>query len=116
MKICITGILGFLGSHLAERFNELGHDVCGNDNMLCESAFGYLQHVGDFGRDRIHIKDCRNFESMKSVVVSSYSGIPDVLIHCAATAHEGLSNFSPSFITQNIYEASVATFSAAIAS
>ena len=40
---------------------------------------------------------------------------PEVLVHCAATAHEGLSSFSPSFITKNIYEASVATFSAAIA-
>ena len=38
----------------------------------------------------------------------------DVVIHCAATAHEGLSVFSPDFITKNIYQASVATISAAI--
>jgi len=39
----------------------------------------------------------------------------DIVIHCAATAHEGLSVFSPDFITKNIYQASVATISAAIA-
>jgi len=38
----------------------------------------------------------------------------DVVYHCAATAHEGLSVFSPSFITSNIFEASVAVFSAAV--
>ena len=38
----------------------------------------------------------------------------DIVIHCAATAYEGLSVFSPSFVTKNIYEASVSTFSAAI--
>ena len=34
MKIFITGIAGFLGSHLARRMLELGHEVGGNDNML----------------------------------------------------------------------------------
>jgi UDP-glucose 4-epimerase len=38
----------------------------------------------------------------------------DIVIHTAATAHEGLSVFSPSFITKNIFEASVSTISAAI--
>ena len=31
----------------------------------------------------------------------------DIVYHCAATAHEGLSVFSPNFITKNIYQASV---------
>ena len=34
MKIYITGIAGFLGSHLAKRLVELGHEVSGNDSML----------------------------------------------------------------------------------
>ena len=34
MKIFITGIAGFLGSHLANRMIELGHDVSGNDNLI----------------------------------------------------------------------------------
>ena len=31
MKIFITGIAGFLGSHLADRMLELGHEVSGNE-------------------------------------------------------------------------------------
>ena len=38
----------------------------------------------------------------------------DIVVHAAATAHEGLSVFSPSFITKNIFEASISTISAAI--
>ena len=34
MKIFITGIAGFLGSHLAKRLSGLGHLVGGNDNMI----------------------------------------------------------------------------------
>ena len=34
MKIFISGIAGFLGSHLAKRMVDLGHYVSGNDNLL----------------------------------------------------------------------------------
>ena len=34
MKIFITGIAGFLGSHLAKNLIDLGHEVSGNDNMI----------------------------------------------------------------------------------
>ena len=34
MKIYITGIAGFLGSHLAKRLKTLGHEVSGNDNLI----------------------------------------------------------------------------------
>ena len=34
MKIYITGIAGFLGSHLAKKLRNLGHEVSGNDNLL----------------------------------------------------------------------------------
>jgi UDP-glucose 4-epimerase len=104
MKIWITGIAGFLGSHLAETLIAEGNDVYGNDNLICgekANAKGLFvtENCADFKRIR---NSLRRFK-------------PDALIHCAATAHEGLSSFSPSFITRNIYEASVATFSAAIA-
>ena len=34
MKIFITGVAGFLGSHLAERMLSIGHEVLGNDNLI----------------------------------------------------------------------------------
>ena len=33
-KILITGIAGFLGSHLSEKLISLGHTVVGIDNMV----------------------------------------------------------------------------------
>lgn len=102
MKIWITGIAGFLGSHLAEELIKLGHDVKGNDSEICSSV--PITKIQSF--------DCNNINFMRNYIADHET---EVLIHCAATAHEGLSSFSPSFITKNIYEASVSTFSAAIA-
>lgn len=103
-KVWVTGVCGFLGSHLAEKLIADGHEVCGNDNLIC----GNVDNA-----DCLWFKtECQEYAAMESVLESFK---PDVLVHCAATAAEGFSVFSPSFITRNIYEASVATFSAAIA-
>jgi UDP-glucose 4-epimerase len=103
MKIFITGIAGFLGSHLADRFIELGHTVIGNDTLIG----GYIDNVPK--QAQLFVVDCCDVKEMSKIMEGS-----DIVIHCAATAHEGLSVFSPSFITKNIFEASVATISAAI--
>ena len=34
MRIFITGIAGFLGSHLAKNLIKLGHKISGNDNLI----------------------------------------------------------------------------------
>lgn len=106
MKIWITGIAGFLGSHLAESLIAEGQEVYGNDSLICGDA-------NNISRSMWTRMECSSFNLMKGAFEKFK---PDVVVHCAATAHEGLSNFSPSFITKNIYEASVSTFSAAIAS
>ena len=33
-KILVTGVAGFLGSHLAEQLSKMNHKVVGVDNML----------------------------------------------------------------------------------
>jgi UDP-glucose 4-epimerase len=104
MKIFITGIAGFLGSHLADRMIDLGHDVAGNDNLLG----GYLDNVNP--KANFFQIDCCDYDSMVDIMQGS-----DIVIHAAATAHEGLSVVSPNFITRNIYQASVSVISAAIA-
>jgi UDP-glucose 4-epimerase len=103
MKIFITGIAGFLGSHLADRMIKLGHTVAGNDTLIG----GYLDNIPN--GVEFHQIDCCDVDAMTEAMQGS-----DVVYHCAATAHEGLSIFSPSFITRNIFQASVATISAAI--
>jgi UDP-glucose 4-epimerase len=41
MKIFISGVAGFLGSHIADRMLAAGHEVVGVDNLLG----GYLDNV-----------------------------------------------------------------------
>jgi UDP-glucose 4-epimerase len=103
MKIFITGVAGFLGSHLADRMLSLGHTVAGNDSLIG----GYIENIP--AGVEFHKIDCCDLTAMTKAIAGS-----DVVFHCAATAHEGLSIFSPSFITRNIFEASVSTISAAI--
>lgn len=104
MKVFITGVAGFLGSHLADRMLALGHSVAGNDTLIG----GYRDNV-DPKVDFFEV-DCCDQQEMTRIIAGS-----DIVIHTAATAHEGLSVFSPSFITRNIFEASVSTISASVA-
>ena len=103
MKIYITGIAGFLGSHLAKRLINLGHVVLGNDSMIQGDLDNLPKNIN------FHKTDCCNFEEMSK----NLEGI-DIVYHCAATAHEGLSVFSPNFITKNIYQASISVITASI--
>jgi UDP-glucose 4-epimerase len=104
MKVFITGIAGFLGSHLAERLLALGHDVVGCDSLLG----GELVNVPP--EAEFHQYDCRDFNAMEKL-----SRRCEVVYHCAATAYEGLSVFAPAMVMDNIVTGSVAVFSAAIA-
>ena len=103
MKIYITGIAGFLGSHLAKRLISLGHEISGNDSMIQGDLDNLPKNVN------FHKSDCCNFEEMSR----NLKGI-DIVYHCAATAHEGLSVFSPNFITKNIFQASISVITASI--
>ena len=102
-KILVTGAAGFLGSHLAEKLAEMKHKVIGIDNMLGGYKDNIPKNIDFFNFD------CCNLKKMKQVTKNI-----DVVYHCAATAHEGLSVFSPYEITKNNYLASVAVFSASI--
>jgi len=102
MNIFITGIAGFLGRHIAKNLIDKGHNVFGNDSLIG----GDLTNIPD--GCKFYEVNCCDFSNMSKILDKI-----DVLYHCAATAHEGLSVFSPSFITKNIFEASVTTFSAA---
>ena len=102
-KILVTGAAGFLGSHLSEQLSKLGHDVIGIDNMIG----GYDDNVPK--NIQFYKTDCCDFEKIKNLM----KGV-NIVYHCAATAHEGLSVFSPFEITKNNYLASVSIFSAAV--
>ena len=103
MKIFITGIAGFLGGHLANRMIELGHEVSGNDNLIGGEKTNLNKKINFFETD------CNDLEGMSKIIKDN-----DIVYHCAATAHEGLSVFSPNVITKNIFQASISTITASI--
>lgn len=104
MNVLVTGVAGFLGSHIAEQMLLKGHGVVGVDNMIGGDRSNVPAEVVFFEGD------CCDWNFMDRV-----SQKADVVYHCAATAYEGLSVFSPSVVSRNILDASVTVFSAAIA-
>ena len=104
MKIFISGIAGFLGSHLADAMLAEGHEVSGCDNLIG----GYRDNVP---KDAEFFEyDCNDFEKMKELL----KGV-DIVYHTACTAYEGLSVFSPKLVAENTYLNTVSMASAAIA-
>ncbi len=102
-KIFITGVAGFLGSHLADRFIEKEYKVAGCDNFIG----GYKDNVNE--KVEFYECDCADLEKMKEVTKGA-----DTIYHCAAIACEGLSVFSPHLIIRNTIDASASVISAAI--
>lgn len=99
----ITGVAGFLGSHLAEALVKKGHRVIGCDNLIG----GYLDNVPP--GVEFHQIDCIDRAAMARIT----KGV-DIVYHCAATAYEGLSVFSPHLVTQNIFGITLSVLSAAV--
>ena len=102
MNVFITGIAGFLGSHIADKLIEQNHNVSGCDNLIG----GYLENVpsaADFYQvDAIYLNQMKKMTK----------GV-DLIIHTACTAYEGLSVFSPYLVGQNTYQISMSVFTAA---
>jgi UDP-glucose 4-epimerase len=104
MKVFITGIAGFLGSHLAKLCIDKNYEVIG-----CDTLFGGdIKNIKDLNIE-FHKIDCSDLELMTSAMKGT-----DVLCHAAAFAHEGLSNVSPKLVCENNVVGSVSAFTAGI--
>ncbi len=88
MKVLVTGVAGFLGTHVAEHFKSIGWEVIGIDNLndmelkrakfdakkSREHNLNFLKTIGiDFRKQDVREVSFMNFE-----------GIIDFIIHCAA--------------------------------
>ena len=102
-KILVTGVAGFLGSHLSEKLANDGHLVVGIDSMIG----GYEDNIPK--NIKFYKYDCNDYQNINSIMKDV-----DVIYHCASTAHEGLSVFSPIEITKNNYLSSVSIFTSAV--
>jgi UDP-glucose 4-epimerase len=103
MRILITGIAGFMGSHLADSMLAEGHEVIGIDNLIG----GYKSNVPN--NATFINADLRNL----NVIAPHFKNI-DVVIHSACTAYEGLSVFSPSLVSENTYQITANVLSASV--
>ena len=77
MRALITGITGFVGSHLAEYLLAQGVDVVGTARW--RSQIDNIDHL----QDRVSLVECdlRDFASVKQVLASTK---PDQVLHLAA--------------------------------
>ena len=98
-RIFITGICGFLGSHLAHYFKSLGYKIYGIDNLSrkgSEVNFRLLKknEVKIFKKDLIQLNHFKLFK--KKIPFSAF-------IHCAALTSvlDGTNNNSAKFLYKN---------------
>lgn len=103
MKVFITGIAGFLGSHIADKMLSMGHEVVGVDNLLG----GYPSNVPTGANFIEH--DLNDLDGLIKFMKGA-----DIVYHTACTAYEGLSVFSPSLVVKNTVQISVNAMTSAI--
>jgi UDP-glucose 4-epimerase len=103
MKVLITGVAGFMGSHLADAFIKNGDYVIGIDNLIG----GYYENV-PVGVE-FYAKDLNDFDAVQE----HFRGV-DLVVHTACTAYEGLSVFSPALVTRNTSHITTVALSASV--
>lgn len=103
MKVFITGVAGFLGSHLADRLIAEGHEVVGVDNL----DGGFIENVNP--KVEFYKENCDNLTKMKKYMKGC-----NVVFHAACTAPDGFSFFAPHYITKNTFQITMSVLSAAI--
>ena len=102
MKVFVSGVAGFLGSHLADAFIRNGDEVVGCDNMIGGDLNNLPEGI------RFEEADCCDVDAMKRLTVDT-----ELVYHCAAIATEGLSVFSPTLIAKHVYENTAGLLAAA---
>lgn len=99
----MTGIAGFMGSHIAEALLSAGYEVRGIDNLIG----GYRDNVPRGAE--FHQIDLADLEKITPV----FEGV-DVVVHSACTAYEGLSVFSPALVVENTAQITATVMSASV--
>lgn len=102
-KVVITGVAGFLGSHLADKFLAEGYHVVGIDNLIG----GYVSNIPK--GVQFYDMDLTERDILDAGLCDA-----DIVIHAACTAYEGLSVFSPSLVVSNTVQATTNILTASV--
>jgi len=102
-RIFITGVAGFLGSHLAEWALSQNHEVVGCDNLSLGSKRNIPKDVEFYEYDILDLE--KNKKHMAGV---------DVVFHAAAYPYDNFSLFSPFKVVENTFAATASVLSASI--
>jgi UDP-glucose 4-epimerase len=100
----VSGVAGFLGSHLADVLIAQGYRVVGVDSLVG----GYLDNVNS--KVEFYELDLIDREKLVPLLKDV-----DVVYHCAAAPYDAFSVFSPHFVSRNVYDITVSLLSAAVA-
>ncbi len=92
MKILVTGGAGFIGSHVVDRYVELGHEVVVCDNL----STGKTEFVSD--RAKFIEADIIDKDRIQSIVREEK---PEIINHHAAHIQVGYSVQNPQFDAEN---------------
>lgn len=102
--VLITGVAGFMGSHIADSFLREGFKVRGIDNLIGGYESNIPENVEFLNEDLGNLDQIKGF----------FEGV-DLVVHTACTAYEGLSVFSPALVTRNTFHTTATTLSASVA-
>ena len=103
-RIFITGVAGFLGSHLAEWALSQNHEVVGCDNLSLGNKCNIPKGVEFYEYDILDLE--KNKEHMTGA---------NVVFHAAAYPYDNFSLFSPFKIVENTFSTTASVLSASIA-
>lgn len=102
-KVFISGVAGFIGSHLADSYLQKGCHVIGVDNLCSGSVDNVPSRVEFYKLDLIKYE--KIVKLLKDV---------NLVLHTAAHAYDAFSNFAPSIIVNNVISTTSSLLSASI--
>lgn len=100
MKICITGIAGFVGSNLAEKLNNYGYEVVGIDSFEDYYSPMFKRHTAKI----LEKQDIKVYELnlCKDSLSNALDGV-DVVYHLAAQPGNDAKTPFENYVNNNIY-------------
>lgn len=102
-RLFISGVAGFLGSHMADWGLQQGHQVLGCDNFLTGKKENIPKGVDFYEYNLLDLE--KNKKYLKDV---------DIVFHAAAYPYDHFSLFSPYKITENTFSTTASLLSGAI--